>query len=185
MISWAIPIAGLSLAGNGFLAANGFGAVRRDEAVYRAVEAHRAALGALIRREPAEAPGLPDSIVAVLHGTGRARILIIAHIDTLFGPGTAAARPFSIDGDRAHGPGVGDEKGGVVNAVIALEILHALGFKKFATITMLLDNSEERGSPGSTHLIETLARRSSVEFNMESGNAATRSHAQRPLSPRR
>ncbi len=198
MSSWAMIIAGLAFA------ASGFGAAHRDDAVYRAVETHRAAaldllkeivdidsgtgdvaggtaveaviirrlsaLGADIRREPAEAPGLPDSVVAVLHGTGRARILIIAHIDTVFGPGTAAARPFSIDGDRAHGPGVGDEKAGVVNAVIALEILHALGFKKYATITLLLDNSEERGSPGSTHLIETLARQSSVEFNMEPGD---------------
>lgn len=55
-------------------------------------------LGAEVRTEPAEAPGLPDNLVAVFHGTGKGKILIIAHIDTVFGPGTAAARPVQ------HGP---------------------------------------------------------------------------------
>ena len=128
------------------------------------------ALGAEVHAEPAEAPGLPDNLLAVFHGTGKGRILIIAHIDTVFGPGTAAARPFSMDAERAHGPGVGDEKAGVVNAVMALKILQTIGFKNYGTITLLLDNSEERGSPGSRKLITTLAREHQVEFNMEPGD---------------
>jgi glutamate carboxypeptidase len=128
------------------------------------------ALGAEVRSEPAEAQGLPDNLVAVLHGSGKGRILIIAHIDTVFGPGTAAARPFSMDSERAHGPGVGDEKAGVVNAIMALKILHDLGFKNYATITLLLDDSEERGSPGSRSLIATLAKQHDVAFNMEPGD---------------
>jgi glutamate carboxypeptidase len=127
-------------------------------------------LGAEVRTEPAEAPGLPNNLVAVFHGSGKGRILIIAHIDTVFGPGTAAARPFRTDNERAYGPGVGDEKAGVVNAVTALKILHDMRFKNFATITLLLDDSEERGSPGSTQLIKTLARQHDVEFNMEPGD---------------
>src|SRR5713226_7004990 len=127
-------------------------------------------LGADVRTEPAEAPGLPDNLVAVFHGTGRGKILIIAHIDTVFGPGTVAGRPFSIDQERAFGPGVGDEKGGVVNAITALKILHDLGFKNYATITLLLDYSEERGSPGSRQLITALVKRHQVEFNMEPGD---------------
>jgi glutamate carboxypeptidase len=128
------------------------------------------ALGAEVRSVPAEAPDLPPNLVAVFHGKGKGRILIVAHIDTVFGPGTVAGRPFSVDGDRAHGPGVGDEKGGVVNAVTALAMLHDLGFQNFASITLLIDDSEERGSPGSTRLIQTLARESDVEFNMEPGD---------------
>ena len=179
-------------------------APKRDETVYRAVEANRAgalellknivnidsgsgdveggkrveeilatqlkASGADIRYEPAEAPNLPPNLVAVFHGTGKAKILIIAHIDTVFGPGTVAKRPFRIEGTRAHGPGIGDEKAGVVNAVTTLKILHDLGFKNYATITLLLDDSEELGSPGSTQLIKTLARQNDVEFNMEPGD---------------
>jgi glutamate carboxypeptidase len=131
---------------------------------------HLKAIGADLRTEPAEAPGLPDNLVAVFHGTGKGKILIIAHVDTVFGPGTAAGRPFSVNGERGFGPGVGDEKAGVVNAVTALRILHDLGFKNYATITLLLDDSEERGSPGSRNLIKALARQHNVEFNMEPGD---------------
>jgi len=127
-------------------------------------------LGADIRIEKAEAPGLPDNLLATFHGAGKGRILIIAHVDTVFGPGTVAQRPFGIDSDRAHGPGVGDEKAGVVNAVMALKILHDMGFKSFATITLLIETSEERGSPGTQKLIGRLAAQHDVEFNMEPGD---------------
>jgi glutamate carboxypeptidase len=128
------------------------------------------AIGADVRTEPAETSGLPDNLVAVFHGTGKGKILIIAHIDTVFGPGTAVGRPFNMNDARAFGPGVGDEKAGVVNAVTALRILHDVGFKNYATITLLLDDSEERGSPGSRNLITALARQHNVEFNMEPGD---------------
>jgi len=127
-------------------------------------------LGAETRYEPAEAPNLPDNLVAVFRGSGRGRILVIAHVDTVFGPGTVAQRPFRIEGDRAHGAGVGDEKAGVVNAVMALKILHDTGFKNFATITLLIETSEEGGSTGTQKLIRTLAAQHDVEFNMEPGD---------------
>ena len=180
------------------------GAGKRDESVYRAVEASRAgalellktivavdsgsgdipggervesilaerlkAIGAEVRSAPAEVAGVASNLVAVLHGTGKAKVLIIAHVDTVYGPGTVAKRPIRLEGERMYGPGVGDEKGGVVNAIAALEILHRLGFEDYATITLMLDGSEELGSPGSTGLIETLARQSDVEFNMEPGD---------------
>jgi glutamate carboxypeptidase len=149
---------------------SGTGDVEGGAKVEAVLRARLIQLGAEVHAEPAEAPGLPDNLVAVLHGTGKGRILIIAHVDTVFGPGTVAARPFSMDQQRAHGPGVGDEKAGVVNAFTALKILHDLGFKNFATITFLLDDSEERGSTGSTKLIRRLAREHDVEFNMEPGD---------------
>jgi glutamate carboxypeptidase len=133
------------------------------------------ALGGDVRREPAEAPGLPANLVAVFHGTGPqngkgGHILVIAHVDTVFGPGTVAQRPFRMDAARAYGPGVGDEKAGVVSAITALKLLHEIGFTKFGTITLLLETSEERGSPGATQLIKTLAAQNDVEFNMEPGD---------------
>jgi len=149
---------------------SGTGDVDGGAKVQAALAPRLIALGADVRTEPAEAAGLPNNLVAVFHGTGKGKILIIAHIDTVFGPGTAAGRPFSVDGDRAHGPGVGDEKAGVVTAITAIKILHDLGFRNYATITLLLDDSEERGSPGSTKLIKALARQHDVEFNMEPGD---------------
>lgn len=149
---------------------SGSGDVVGGERVESLLAERLKASGAEVHSEPAEAPGLPPNLVAVFQGAGKAKILIIAHIDTVFGPGTVARRPFTIEGNRAHGPGVGDEKAGVVNAVTALKILHDLGFKNYASITLLIDSSEELGSPGSTELIKTLARQNDVEFNMEPGD---------------
>jgi len=151
---------------------SGTGDVEGGRRVAAVLSERLKALGADVRTEPAEAPNLPDNLVAVFKGTGKAKILIVAHLDTVFGPGTVAGRPFSLSSDnRAHGPGVGDEKAGDVNAVTALKILHDLGFSKYETITLLIDDSEERGSPGATRLIKALARENDVEFNMEPGDA--------------
>jgi glutamate carboxypeptidase len=149
---------------------SGSGDVAGGSRVEAILEAQLKASGAEVHYEPAEAANFPPNLVAVLHGNGKAKILIIAHIDTVFGPGTVAKRPFHIEGDHALGPGIGDEKGGVINAVTALKILHDIGFKGYGTITLLLDDSEELGSPGSAELIKTLAKQNDVEFNMEPGD---------------
>jgi glutamate carboxypeptidase len=149
---------------------SGTGDIAGGDKVEAVLAARLTAIGAEVRSEPSEAPGLPDNLVATLHGTGKGRILIIAHVDTVFGPGTVAGRPFSSDRKHAYGPGVGDEKAGVVNAVTALKILHDIGFKNYADITLLLDDSEERGSPGAKKLIAALAKEHDVELNMEPGD---------------
>ena len=128
------------------------------------------ALGAEVETVPAEAPDLPENVVATVKGTGKARILMIGHMDTVFGPGTVAARPYSVVGDEAHGPGVADEKGGVVEGLYALKLLHDAGFKNFGQITFLIESSEERGSPGTKKLIEKLLAGSDVELNLEPGD---------------
>jgi glutamate carboxypeptidase len=128
------------------------------------------ALGMDVQTVAAEAPNLPENIVATLKGTGRGRILMIGHIDTVFGPGTVAQRPFRIVGDRATGPGVSDEKGGVVEGLYALQILHDVGFKDFGQITFLIETSEERGSPGTQTLIKRLVAAADVELNLEPGD---------------
>ena len=73
-------------------------------------------LGTTIEIVPAK-PAVGDNIVATLTGTGKGRILLMAHMDTVFAPGTAAKRPFRIEGERAYGPGVSDDKGGIVAAI--------------------------------------------------------------------
>ncbi|HEX7944797.1 MAG TPA: M20/M25/M40 family metallo-hydrolase, partial [Phenylobacterium sp.] len=128
------------------------------------------ALGMTVESVKAEADGLPENTVATLTGTGKGRILIIGHIDTVFGPGTVAKWPFKIDGDRATGPGVSDEKGGVVEAIAAIQLLRGLGFKDFKQIVLLIETSEERGSPGTRALIDRLIKDADVELNMEPGD---------------
>ena len=128
------------------------------------------ALGADVRRLPAEAPKLGDNLVAVLNGQGRSRILIICHVDTVFPDGETARRPYTEKGDRAFGPGVSDEKGGVAEAVTALALLKQLGVADYGRITLLAESSEETGSPGSHRLIEALSHDADVELNMEPGD---------------
>ncbi|GGA41430.1 glutamate carboxypeptidase [Sphingomonas psychrolutea] len=132
------------------------------------------ALGMSVDLLPAELPTLPDNVVATLKGTGTVgkggRILMIAHTDTVFGPGTVAKRPFRIDGSRAYGPGVIDEKGGVVEGIMALRLLKTLKQTDFAPITFLIETSEERGSPGTRALIDRLLVDADVELNLEPGD---------------
>src|SRR5215472_6931039 len=128
------------------------------------------ALGMTIESVTAEETGLPENTVATLSGSGKTRILMIGHIDTVFEPGTAQRRPFRTDDQRAYGPGVSDEKGGVVEGICALEILRDLGFRNFGKIVFLMETSEERGSPGTRALIGRLLKDADVELNLEPGD---------------
>src|SRR5256885_7835092 len=128
------------------------------------------ALAVTLESVPAEEAGLPDNTVAAHNCRGKTRILMIGHIDTVFGPGTVQRRPYRADGKRAYGPGVADEKGGVIEGVYALQILHEAGFRDFGKIVFLMETSEERGSPGTKALIGKLLKDADVELNLEPGD---------------
>lgn len=97
---------------------------------------------------------LGDLVIGRLAGDGP-RILLIGHMDTVFDPGTAAERPFRIDGDRAFGPGVTDMKAGLLAGLHAVEALHEAGTRP--AITFVANPDEEIGSPFSTPIIRELA----------------------------
>ncbi|MDB5908180.1 MAG: glutamyl aminopeptidase family protein [Massilia sp.] len=118
------------------------------------------------------APALSKNVVGTFTGSGKGRILLIAHMDTVFADGSAAARPFRLDGNRAYGPGVMDNKGGVVAAIAAIKMLQQLNFKNFGRITVLLNTNEETFSPGSRSLIESLAKQHDFVLNLEPGRPA-------------
>ncbi|HEX5262908.1 MAG TPA: glutamate carboxypeptidase [Phenylobacterium sp.] len=149
---------------------SGTGDVDGGRKVAGVLTAQLKALGFAVESVPAEAPGLPENTVATLRGAGKGRILLIGHIDTVFGPGTVAKRPFRVDAEKAYGPGVSDEKGGVVEGVYALKILHDLGFKDFKQIVFLIETSEEQGSTGTQALIAKLVADADVELNLEPGD---------------
>jgi glutamate carboxypeptidase len=124
------------------------------------------ALGATVETTPAT-PSAGDNIVGTIKGTGSKTFLLMIHYDTVFGPGTAAKRPFRIDGDRAYGPGVADAKGGVAMVLHTLKLLQDQKFKGFGTITVLFNPDEETGSAGSKKLIADLARKHDYVFSYE------------------
>jgi len=150
---------------------SGTGDVAGGQKVSLIVADRLRALGMTVELLKAEAPNLPDNVVATLKGTGKGRLLLIAHTDTVFGPGTVAKRPYRTDATRAYGPGVSDEKGGVVEGIFAIQLLRDRGFRDFAEITFLVETSEERGSPGTRALIDRLVRQADVELNLEPGDA--------------
>jgi len=95
---------------------------------------------------------------------GRAdkRLLFISHIDTVFSSGTTKARPFSVAGTRAYGPGVLDMKGGITVVLFALRALKAVGSPAWrdAGIAWFLNSDEEVLSASSRPLIRAQAERS-------------------------
>jgi glutamate carboxypeptidase len=92
---------------------------------------------------------------AGLRGQGRARVALLCHHDTVYPTGTAAARPFGNDGERCHGPGVADMKGGLAVAVHAARLL-ALGPRPFALVEVVSCPDEE-SRPGPPATLERLS----------------------------
>lgn len=109
------------------------------------------------------------NVVATFTGTGRGRVLLIAHLDTVWPVGEAGRRPFRREGNRAYGPGVIDDKGGFVVGLGALRALRETGFRDFATLTLLLNSNEETGSIGTRQLMQNLARKHDFALNLEAG----------------
>ncbi|MGW5176689.1 M20 family metallopeptidase [Streptomyces sp. NPDC004082] len=104
-----------------------------------------------------------DALVARRKGTlpaeeGGRRILLAGHMDTVFDRGTALARPFTLQGSIAHGPGVSDDKGGLLAGLTALEILGEAGWTAYDELVLIATPDEEIGSPASRPLIERTAR---------------------------
>ena len=94
-------------------------------------------------------------------------MLFIGHMDTVFGQGTAAARPFSRDAKRAYGPGVCDMKGGLVTMLHVAEILQQTGMSDDIAIAMAFNSDEEIGSRASRPWYEDLAAKSRCVFVFE------------------
>ncbi|MET9621965.1 MULTISPECIES: M20 family metallopeptidase [unclassified Streptomyces] len=88
---------------------------------------------------------------------GGRKILLAGHMDTVFDDGTAAERPFRRHGGLAHGPGVSDDKGGLLAGLAALEILDAAGVDAYDELVLLATPDEEIGSPASRPIIERTA----------------------------
>jgi glutamate carboxypeptidase len=101
-----------------------------------------------------DAAQLGDLVIGRFAGDGP-RILLIGHMDTVFDAGTAAERPFRIEGDRAHGAGVTDMKAGLLAGLHAVAALHEAGARP--AITFVANPDEEIGSPFSTAHIRRLA----------------------------
>ena len=99
------------------------------------------------------------TVVGTFNGTaGGPRVLLIGHMDTVFDPGTAAARPFRIEEGVAYGPGVTDMKSGLLAGLYALRAILAENRElPFERLTFIANPDEEIGSPTSSDHIRAAA----------------------------
>ena len=114
-------------------------------------------------------PQIGRTVVARFRGTGTRRILLLAHMDTVYLQGMLAEQPFRLQGNRAYGLGIADDKHGVALILHTVATLNALGFDDYGLITVLINADEEVSSPGSRSLITALGKEHDVVFSCEGG----------------
>ncbi|HGN0867750.1 TPA: M20 family metallopeptidase [Providencia alcalifaciens] len=107
----------------------------------------------------------------IYHPSITPEILILLHLDTVFPKGTVAERPFSIEGDRAYGPGVIDMKGSHVMVYQVIKQLYATNDERYKKIEVLLNCDEEIGSISSRPIIEECAKGKRYALVMEPARA--------------
>ncbi|WP_159981546.1 MULTISPECIES: M20/M25/M40 family metallo-hydrolase [unclassified Novosphingobium] len=100
-------------------------------------------LGFTVKWVPMDAVNRAGHLIAVHKGKpGTTRMLLIGHLDTVFEPGS----PFHIakrEGDKLHGPGAADDKGGIVVMLAALRAMKSAGTLRGANVEVVLTGDEE------------------------------------------
>lgn len=111
-----------------------------------------------------------DNLVASIHGGGRLRVMLVAHLDTVYPVGVAAARPLRIEGDTLLGPGSADNKSGLLSGLYAMAALGDLGLlEPFGTISMVCGGDEETDMRSSVALLREMAPAYDVALVLEAG----------------
>lgn len=96
-------------------------------------------------------------VIGRRRGTGTARVVLFAHMDTVFPAGTAGERPFRIDDGIAYGPGVCDDIAGIAAGLAAARVLGSLGYEGYGELVLALTPDEEVGSPASREILADVA----------------------------
>ncbi len=109
------------------------------------------------------------AVQAVFKGTGSKKIMLIAHMDTVYLKGMLKDQPFRIDGDKAYGLGIADDKQGVALILHTVAMLQQLKFKDYGTLTVLINGDEEISSPGWRSTITRVAADQDAVFSFEGG----------------
>jgi glutamate carboxypeptidase len=101
------------------------------------------------------------------HPDASRKVLLVGHLDTVFGADHPFQSVVPLDDFRLNGPGVADLKGGLLVMHAALEALEASPWAGEVGWEVLLNPDEEIGSPGSAPLLDESARSSDVGLAYE------------------
>ncbi len=125
------------------------------------------ALGFKTERRSSNAGVGADTVIGTITGTGRQKVMLMAHMDTVYEKGILRTQPYNIDGNKLYGPGIADAKGGIAVILHTLKILADAGWMDYATLTVLFNPDEETGSHGSGEIIAELAEQSDTVLSFE------------------
>lgn len=125
------------------------------------------ALGAETQRIPATNDMPPGLVKGVFKGAGSLKVVLQAHMDTVYQPGILELEPWRRDGNRIYGPGIADDKGGIAVILNSLAILQEAGWDDYDTLTVLFNADEEIGSPGSGAIIAKIGSENDVVLSYE------------------
>jgi glutamate carboxypeptidase len=128
--------------------------------------------------EPADVYKMEDTperigrmVRGTFKGSGAKRILLIAHMDTVYPRGLLVKQPFRVDGERAYGLGIADCKQGIAVILHAVAMLRALDSRDYGTLTVLINADEELSSPGSRSLLTRLGAEHDATLSFEASRA--------------
>ena len=116
-------------------------------------------------------PKIGRMVQATFRGKGTKKILLIAHMDTVYLIGMGAKQPFKIEGNRAYGLGIADDKQGIAVILHTLAMIRALKFEDYGQLTVLINADEEVSSPGSRAMLTKLGAEHDVVFSLEGSRA--------------
>ncbi len=140
------------------------------------VRAELEPLGFTVRWVDMAETGRAGHLIATHEGPGR-NVLLIGHLDTVFEADNPFQR-FERTGMRATGPGVGDDKGGVVVIIAALRAMQAAGTLEDANVTVFLTGDEERiGAPLAIARRDLIEAGRTAAFALEFENLAVEDEA--------
>lgn len=137
------------------------------EQITKYCEGRLHALGAKTEILPSTNGQAPGLVKGTFTGTGKLRIMLIAHMDTVYHKGILQAEPYHRDGNKLYGPGIADDKGGIATILGSLAILKKQGWKNYAQVTVLFNPDEEIGSSGSGSSIQKLGSENDVVLSYE------------------
>ena len=112
-------------------------------------------------------PKIGRMVHARFEGTGTRKILLIAHMDTVYLKGTIAQQPFRVESGRAYGLGIADDKQGIAVILHTLAVLKGLNYRDYGLITVLINGDEEISSPGSRSMLTKLGSEHDAVFSFE------------------